>query len=815
MLINYFKTAFRNLLKNKFYSSLNIVGLAFALGTFLLILLYVLDELSYDKYNSGANRIYRINNELKYGDNDIDLAVAAAPMGPAVAREFPQVKQYTRIHPYGSFRVKKGNGNLLEERVAYADSTLFSLFTLPMLAGDSRTALTEPRSLVITQSIAEKYFSTKAEHSYGDVIGKTLTINDTVNYKITGVIKDIPAQSHFHFDFFLSMAEDNFSRTSDWLSSQYFNTYILLDKKADLQKLEAGLNQMMERYSAPQLLSGLNLSMDKLKRSGGFIRASLTPLTSIHLHSNKIGDLSANSDAQFVYIFSAIALFILIIACVNFMNLSTARSSNRSKEVGIRKVLGSLRKNLIVQFLTESFLLSFVSLILSLVIACLLLPYFNELAGKTIATDALFRPSMILPLIVLIFIVGLLAGSYPAFFLSSFQPVSVLKGKLAEGFKKSWLRNALVVFQFVISIVLIIGTLVIFNQLNYIRTKNIGFNRHQVLVLQQTDVLEDKTAAFKNDLLQISGVENVTMTGYLPTNFYRGTSTLFNSPTMDLKTALHAQVWSIDENYIPTLGIQFLQGRNFSAAMPTDSMGIIVNEAAAKFLATKDILSKKLYKVTTNEPPFRVAECHIIGVMKNFNFSSLRDVIAPLILTLREDKGNISVRINSSNIPSTLAQIKNKWTAIAPGEPFRYSFMDEQFDNLYATEQKTGQIFVTFAIIAIVIACLGLFGLITYAAEQRTKEIGIRKVLGANVNTILVMISKEFLKLVFISIIIATPIAWWAMNKWLENYAYRIHVNGWVFLIAAFLSILIAVITVSFQAIKAALANPVKSLRAE
>jgi putative ABC transport system permease protein len=390
----------------------------------------------------------------------------------------------------------------------------------------------------------------------------------------------------------------------------------------------------------------------------------------------------------------------------------------------------------------------------------------------------------------------------------------VLKGKLAAGFKRSWLRNALVVFQFVISIILIIGTVVIYNQLNYIRTKDIGFNRNQVLVINNTDALKTQSITFKNELLQISGVEGATMSGYLPVNFNRSNDAFFTSPALDQKTAISMQRWNVDENYIPVLDIKLLQGRNFSPQFPTDSTGIIINEAAAKFLATSHLLNKKLYTVddiTTKQ----LSEYHILGVVKNFNFSSLRDVITPLALRLKPDNGNISVRISSSNIPGVVTQIKNKWKAIAPSQPFDYSFMDEQFNNLYTTEQQTGRIFITFAILAILIACLGLFGLATYAAEQRTKEIGIRKVLGASVSNIAGMLSKDFLKLVIISAAIAFPVAWWAMNKWLEDFAYRVSIGWWVFCAAGILALLIALLTVSFRAIKAALMNPVKSLRTE
>ena len=496
------------------------------------------------------------------------------------------------------------------------------------------------------------------------------------------------------------------------------------------------------------------------------------------------------------------------------MNLSTARSSNRAKEVGVRKVLGSLRKSLIYQFLTESVLISFIALIFALCIAGLLLPYFNQLAGKSILVSKLFQPIMLLSLTLLMLIVGLLAGSYPAFFLSAFQPVDVLKGKLAAGFKRSWLRNALVVFQFVISIMLIFGTVVIYNQLNYIHHKDIGFNRNQVLVIQHTDALRGQATTFRNELLQISGVQSATMSGYLPVNYNRSNDVFFTSPALDQSSAMGMQNWRVDENYIPTLDMKILEGRNFSPQFPTDSSAIIINEAAAKFLATKDILNKKLYEIKDINTK-ALDEWHIIGVIKNFNFSSLRDVVTPLALKLSKDNGNISVRIHSSDIPTVLAQIKNKWKAIARSQPFDYSFMDEDFNKLYTAEQRTGQIFITFAILAILIACLGLFGLVTYAAEQRTKEIGIRKVLGADVANIVTMISKDFLKLILIASVIAFPVAWWAMNKWLQDFAYRIHISWWIFFAATLLAVIIAFATIGFQAIKAAIANPVKSLRSE
>ncbi len=807
MLKNYFKIAWRNLSRNKFYTSINIIGLAVGLATCLLILLYVLDELSYDKYNTNANRIYRVNNEIKFNGNYLDLAQTPALMGSTMVREMPQVEQYTRLSWYGGFLIKKGNENIHEGRVGYADSSLFDIFTLPVITGDAKTALKDYHSLVITETIAKKYFNST------NVVGKTMLVNDTGNYKVTAVIKDIPKQSHFNFDFFVPMMENRGSKEDAWLNQNY-TTYILLKKNADVKQVEAQLNPMMDRHVGPLLKSMLSLNINDFKRTGGYIRADLTPLTAIHLHSNKTAELDGNGNVEYVYIFAAIALMILSIACVNFMNLSTARSSNRAKEVGVRKVLGSLKINLIQQFLTESLLISFIALAFAILISWLLLPYFNQLAGKDIHTSTLFQPAMLLSLFVLMLIVGLLAGSYPAFFLSSFQPIDVLKGRLAAGFKRSWLSNALVIFQFSISIILIFGTVVIYNQLNYIHNKDLGFNRNQIITINHTDALGDHSASFKNELLQISGIQSASMTGYLPVNYYRNGNTYFTSPALSPSTGINLQAWTVDENYIPTLKLKVLQGRNFSPQFLTDSTGVVINEAAAKFLNMKDLSNKNLYTVANTQTKIKLSY-HIIGIIKNFNFSSLRDVITPLALFLGKNNANISVRINSTDVPNVIAQIKNKWKAMVPSQPFDYSFMDEDFNKLYTTEQRTGQIFITFAILAILIACLGLFALVTYAAEQRIREIGIRKVLGASVNSIATMLSVDFLKLVIVSVAIAYPLAWWAMNKWLQSFAYRVNISWWVFVIAGIVSVLVALITISFQAVKAAVANPVKSLRSE
>ena len=813
MLKNYFKTAFRNLIKNKFYSSLNIIGLSIGLATCLLIFLYVLDEWSFDRYNTKADRIYRVNNEVKFGGNYFNMAVSPALLGVTMEQEFPQVQQSTRLRWYGSFLVRKGTENIQENRVAYGDSTLFDVFTLPMLAGDPTTALKEPHTLVLTEKIAKKYFPNESAHGYVDIVGKSMIINDTGNYKISAVIKDIPEQSHFNFNIFIPMSEDPDSRDDMWLSENYM-TYILLKENADVRKLESQLNPMMDRHVGPQLKRIINLSLEELNKSGGYARASLTPLKKIHLYSNKMFELDANGNAQLVYIFIAIALLILFIACANFMNLSTARSANRAKEVGVRKVLGSQKRDLVQQFLTESSLIALVSLALALATAWLLLPFFNQLTGKTIHAAILFQSKMLFSIVFLVIVVGLVAGSYPAFYLSSFQPIEVLKGKLAKGFKRSHLRNAFVVFQFVISVLLIFGTIVIYRQLNYIHNRDIGFDRNQVLVIQHTDALGKGATGFRNELLQISGVKNATMSGYLPVNFNRSNDMFFTSTALDQNSAISLQRWRVDEHYVPTLDIKMIEGRNFSSQLPTDSSGIIINETAARFLGTKNLLNKKLYNFKDINGK-QLTEFHIIGVFRNFNFSSLRDVITPMALLFKRDDGNISVRISGANVPNTIEQIKKKWKTVAPAQPFDYSFMDEDFNKLYTSEQRIGKLFIAFAILAIIVACLGLFGLVTYAAEQRVREIGIRKVLGANVFDVVAMISKDFLKLVCIASIIGFPLAWWASYQWLQDYAYRINIGWWVFLVTGVAALFIAFATVSFQAIKAALANPVDSLRSE
>lgn len=810
MLKNYLKVALRHLWKNKAFSSINIIGLSAGLAVSLLIILYVKDELSYENYNGHAGRIYRLDADIFFNGTQFIASLTPAPMAPTLKKDYPQIVQYVRLKDSRDILIKKDNHNIQDHKAVFADSTFFQVFSIPMIAGNPLTALDEPNSIVINETTARKYFNST------DVVGKTLNVDNEVNCKITAVIKDIPPQSHFHFNFIRPIHDTYHDDQNDWLSNNY-SSYVLVRPGVAQEALQKDVDATINNYLVKQLDQVLHTSAEDLKKGGNHFLYPVMPIKNIHLYSNKSYEFEANGNIAYVYIFSVIAILILLIACVNFMNLSTARSANRAKEVGIRKVAGSLRSNLISQFLAESILLSFLSLILALGLAWLLLPFFNQLAGKQMSVFTLFSSWMMPILIALIFAVGCIAGSYPAFYLSSFQPVQVLKGNIAKGFKSSWLRSGLVIFQFFISISLIIGTLVIYMQISYMLSRDIGYNREQVLVINNTYWLGNRTKTFRQDMLNISGVQNATVAGSLPTETAFNQNGWFKEPTLDAKQITIMTGFFGDEHYIPTLGMEMASGRNFSIDFPSDSSAIIINETAAKFLGFKDPLNKILYRPTDNVKDGKLASSpyRIIGVVKDFNFSTMHEKVGPLVLSLGEDFGRIAMRINTKNIPALIKQVESRWNSLAPGQVFSYTFLDADFNKMYTAERQTGKLFVTFAVFAILIACLGLFGLVTYAAEQRTKEIGVRKVLGASVGGIVTMLSKDFAKLVLISSFIAFPVAWLAMNKWLQSFAYRISISWWVFVLAGFITIAIALITVSFQAIKAAVANPVTSLRSE
>jgi putative ABC transport system permease protein len=805
---SYFTIAWRTFLKNKGYTTINILGLVIGLTACLLITLYVSHELSYDRFNENADRIYRVNNEIKFGDNHLDRAATNAIFGETAKSNFPQIEQTTRLLWHGGFLVKKGDLNIREGDVAWADSTLFDVFTLPMISGDPKSALREPNSIVITESVALKYFDRT------DVAGLTLTINNKKNRKITGVIKDLPPTCHFRFTCFIPLLENESASEASWASGQTFTTYLLLKPNTDVTALVPELNKMLDKHLGPEVKAIINITLDEFKSQGDYFKVSLTRLTDIHLHSKRSGELYSNGNIEYVYMFSAIAVLILIIACINFMNLATARSSTRAREVGVRKVLGSLKSSLIKQFITESFLTTIIAMLLAFLLTLVCLPYFNDLIGKKIDTTILYSPLMLLTFGSLVVIVGCLAGSYPAFYLSAFKPVAVLKGGKGSSVKKSLFRNALVVFQFSASVILISGTMVIYEQMKYIHTKDLGYSRDQILIINNTWQLGNRAASFKNSLLQLTGVDKATVSGYLPVNHYRSNDSFFTSPTLEIQEAISMQHWTIDEDYITTMGMQLVEGRDFSKNLAADSTAIIVNESAARFLGNLDIINKKLYRITDNEAQ-SVTEYHIVGIVKDFNFSTLRESVKPLAFIYGTDQGSLNVKINTADVPTLISAIERQWKALELNLPFEYSFMDEDFNRLYVGEQRIGKLFTVFAVLSIFVSCLGLFGLATFTAEQRTKEIGIRKVLGATVSGITTLLSKDFLKLVLVSVAIASPVAWYFMTQWLQGFAYRIDMKWWTFVASGMIAIIIAIITVSTHAIKAALENPVNSLRSE
>eukprot|EP01037_Dinobryon_pediforme_P016853 gene16853-17038_t len=736
---------------------------------------YVVDELSYDKFNVKADRIYRINTDIKYGGSNSAYAITQPPLAEALKENFPEVEKATRLILATDIRFKKGAEIFHESKTAYADASIFGVFTLNMLSGDPKTALTEPNAIVVTERAAKKYFNKT------NVVGDYLTlVNTNTAYKITGVLKDMPAQSHFNFDYFMS--------------------------QANVSRFEVKLNDLVKKHFGED-------NYKKFAQAGNFIKLSVIPVTDIHLRSNRQYELGTNNSIIYIYIFSAIALFVLLIACINFMNLSTARSANRAKEVGVRKVLGSSRNSLIVQFISESLLVTSTATLIAFFASLLLIPLFNQMSGKDLSISSQMLGWLLPYLFFIALFVGILAGSYPAFYLSGFQPIRVLKGKLSVGFKGGYLRSVLVVVQFSISIFLIIGTLVVYNQLSFIRHKDLGYNRNQVLVIKNSNIL-DNAKVLKQAIKQIHAVENASLSGFLPTGSLRAPDAVFKDREPNQKNALFTEIWPVDEDYLNTMGMRVIKGRNFSKDISTDSLGVIINATAAKMLGYfNQPLDKKLYVVEAAGKPTK--ELHVIGVLKDFNFSSLRDNITPIVMRMAEDKGALSIRLKAQNLKATINAIERQWNSFSPNQRFEYSFMDQDFDAAYRYEQRTGSIFLAFTLLALIIASLGLFGLAAFATEQRNKEIGIRKILGANVWSVVTLLSKDFIKLVMIAIAIATPLAWIAMQKWLQSFAYRQNIQWWVLLVTAFGAIGIAFITVSFQSVKAAVANPVDSLRSE
>ena len=802
MVKNYLKIAWRNLTKNKVFSIINISGFAIGLTCFVLIGVFVINELSYDKYPAEAANIYRVNLSVT-GNGDVAVyPLVDAAVGEGIKNAFPEVKASTTIFSVSDF-VKYEDKQFKEEHLAFADSIFLKIFSIPLVEGNPNSALVQPNSIVISKAFSKKYFGNS------EAIGKSLVIGTRNSvYKVTGVIDKVPDNSHFHFDAFLS--QSTFQVTNKTWSNLGYYTYLLLNKNVNPKELESKFPQLVAKYVVPEIQHDMGVSLAEAQKSVNTFRFSLVPLADIHLRSNTKFELEPNGDIQYVYIFSILALFILLLACVNFTNLSTARAIKRAREVGIRKVMGSVKKQLVVQFLTESVLLTFFSMLLSYVLIFLLLPYFNQLANKNISFDFFLSYKLVLAVFLVSFIAGILAGIYPAFFLSSFNTIRVLKGASMQGSQRKPLRSGLIVFQFFVSTALIIATIIIYRQLHYMQNKKLGYDKDQVLFLSDARLLGKDQPAFKQQLLQDNRVVSASISRSVPGGQIMDGTEIYPKNENSNGTEIHANISHVDYDYLSTLGIQVIKGRNFSKDFPTDSSGIVVNEAAVQQLGWTNDNAVGKSIVRSGQQEF-----HVIGIVGDFNYASLKQKVAPMMMMLGGNFGGLIIKVSTRDVKGFLADLKKQWTSFNPQGPLEYNFLDEKFAALYASEERTKQIFSAFAILAIIIASLGLFGLSAFVIEQRTKEIGIRKVLGASVQQVLLLVSKEFLLLIGIAFVISVPVTWWAMNAWLKDFAYRINIGTGVFIAAGASALLIAFITISFQAIRAAVANPVKSLRTE
>ena len=809
MFKNYFKIAWRNLIKHKGISAINLFGLTVGLTSCLLITVYILNELSYDRYNKNAKNIYRVTRDFnnKEGVVSLRLSTVAPPFGYYLPTDFPEIQKMTRLLDDGISPLRYKEKLFNEKDVFFADENLFDVFTIKVLKGNPATALRDPFSIMLTEESAKKYFGDE------DPMNKTIRYNNTFDLKVTGIYKRFPASAHLHPNMLLSFntlkdaavyGEENLR--TNWGNNSFF-TYLLLPPDYDPSNMVARFPAFVDKHMTGQEYVG--------NKPSELTKLGLQKLTDIHLYSHTDYEAEPNSDISRVYIFAAIAFFILLIACINYMNLSTARSVLRAREIGIRKVIGAEKRELIFQFIGESVLITLIAIALAFGLLLLTLPWLNKISGLELSTEILSRWQIIVPLLLSPFLIGTLAGIYPAIFMSSFMPVKTLKGFLRTGGSSISFRKVLVVVQFSISIILIITTMIVFQQLNFMQKKSLGFDKDHMVVIPYNNALNAKYESFHNDLLAAADVKNSCRTSRIPTGrlldnmgAYVSNGDSMTPVTTDIKFV------SVDYDFVPTYNIKMLAGRNFSREFGTDTSGYVLNQTAIKAVGWKspqDAIGKDFKYGNRNGK--------VIGVISDFHFESMHQQIEPMVFLMFPPAAayfnNLSVKISGSNAAAALAAIEKTWKSYIPETPFEYTFLDENFDKLYQSEQRQGTIFTTFACIAIFIACLGLLGLSAFTISQRIKEIGVRKVLGADISGIVGLLSKDFLKLVLVAALISFPVAWYAMNNWLKDFAYRIHIQWWVFVLAAVAALVVALATVSFQAIKAALANPVKSLRTE
>ena len=785
MLINYIKTGIRALLRHRGYSALNIMGLAVGLAVCILIFLWVQDELGYDRFHTNADRIFRVIEHEELSSGEILSYTQQGPeLGPILKADYPEILESVRFRIRNDRLVKSEDFQFYERGFAFADPAILTMFTFPLKMGDPASALTNPSSVVISEKMAKKYFADK------DPLGKILRMDNHTNFIVSGVMENIPTNSHLKFDFLAQFESiENFGYPVAGWGSFYIDTYVLLAEGVDHLVVDEKIRNVISEHS-----------------SGDPFIIDLQPLKRIRLFSNSILTPQVDGDIKYVVILSLIAVFILLNACINFMNLTTARSSQRAREIGMRKVVGARRKELIYQFFGESILMAFISLVFAIGLVLSFLPLFNQLSGKDLPLILLGRPHVILSLLGITLTAGMISGIYPALFLSSFQPVSVLRKAFKSGLSGNSLRRTLVIFQFVLTTVLVIGTVVVYKQLNFIRQQNLGYDKEQVMSFRLTGDLREKIELLNTNFERIPGVLDTAAASTIPGR-RRATMTLNNWEGRDSEDRFELGIIDADLGFLSTLKLEMAEGRYFSRDYSTDEENaVIVNEATVRAIGMKDPVGKWILG----------PDLKIIGVIKDFNLRSLHHKVAPLVIGMRKNNFNhLFVKIAAGNVPRTIASINSSWNSLVPGYPFDFTFLDEQLEELYSSDQRIGKIINAFAGLSLFVACLGLFGLASFVAERRTKEIGIRKILGASNPSLFQLQAKDFIKWILLANLIAVPIAVYTAMKYLKIYAYHIELGVVIFLIPGLLILLVSLLTISWQAIKAATSDPVKSLRYE
>ncbi len=801
MFKNYYKVAIRNILKYKFFSAINIIGLVIGMSCCLLIFIYVQDELSYDQFHTDSQNIYRIALHGRISGQEITTSNSSLPLAAAMKNEIPGVEDVIRLRLSSSgLALRYEDLSFVEDKIFYADSNFYKFFSFKLLRGDANTALNEPNSIVITEALATKYFGKE------DAIGKTLILgNSKIACKVTAIAEEAPSNSHLHYAGVISLSTVEKDYYDGWTGNSW-QTYLKKNPTTSTAEVNKNLEVLIEKHVGPELEAGLGINFEEFHKQGGIYSYYIYPLTDTHLKAGLPDDIEPSGDIKYIYIFSGVGIFILLIACINFMNLSTARSAGRAKEVGLRKTLGSQRGQMVLQFLSESFLYSFIAILLAVGITFLVLPQFNLLSGKQLTLDALMSPAFIGIAFILILLVGLVAGSYPALYLTSFRPVEVLKGKMRAGMKSKGVRSSLVIFQFAVSTFLIIATVVVFQQLSFMQSKNLGLDKQNVLVISGTARLGTNRLAFKNALQEQTGILKTSYTN----NVFPGmdNTTIVREKGKDIDHLVGK--YSADWDHLDVMKFELKEGRFFSREFATDSLAALINEAAVKEYGFQNPVGEELLDFNSETPE----TLHIIGVVKDFNFETLHNQVRPLVIRLTDISRSLMVRYEGDP-RQVISTIESQWKTMATGEPFEYSFLDQNFDTLFRSEMRLRDIFIVFSSLAIFIACLGLFALAAFTTEQRTKEIGVRKAMGASVFGLTLLLSKEFTRLVLIAIIPAVVAAWFVAKWWLKDFVYRIELTPFIFIGCAVAAIVIAWVTVSYQSIKAAKVNPVSSLRYE